>query len=162
MSRRKSVAPDSPGRTTKYLGVVPDGVGLGTGCQTAAPVRRLPERQPALADTARTRLSLKPGQRGTKKLLAEYGDRLVCVRYRYDEHHARRIKTVELVVEEAPWWPETRAPAGKEIVDVRVQWQETELRDALKAAGGRWNPKKRAWEVRYDRIVDLDLEDRIV
>jgi hypothetical protein len=31
-----------------------------------------------------TRLSLAPGQNGTKKLLARYGERLVCVRYRYD------------------------------------------------------------------------------
>jgi hypothetical protein len=32
-----------------------------------------------------TRLTLKPGQRGTHKLAAKYGDRLVRVRYRYDE-----------------------------------------------------------------------------
>jgi hypothetical protein len=31
-----------------------------------------------------TRLKLKPRQKGTKKLLSEYGDALVCVRYRYD------------------------------------------------------------------------------
>ena len=36
----------------------------------------------------RTRLILKPGQRGTKKLGAKYGDRLLCVRYRYDEKRA--------------------------------------------------------------------------
>jgi hypothetical protein len=26
----------------------------------------------------------RPGQRGTRKLVTRYGDRLVCVRYRYD------------------------------------------------------------------------------
>jgi hypothetical protein len=31
-----------------------------------------------------TRLKLKPGQKGTKKMAAEYGDTLGCVRYRYD------------------------------------------------------------------------------
>jgi hypothetical protein len=31
-----------------------------------------------------TRLTLLPGQNGTKKLLAIHGDRLVCIRYRYD------------------------------------------------------------------------------
>jgi len=31
------------------------------------------------------RLILRPGQNGTKKLLEKYGDRLVSVRYRYDE-----------------------------------------------------------------------------
>ncbi|MGB7538731.1 MAG: hypothetical protein WBM17_09345 [Anaerolineales bacterium] len=33
----------------------------------------------------KTLLFLQPGQRGTRKLLAEYGKRMICVRYRYDE-----------------------------------------------------------------------------
>ncbi|MGH7551901.1 MAG: hypothetical protein ACREMQ_02610 [Longimicrobiales bacterium] len=32
----------------------------------------------------RVGLHLKPGEKGTKQLLAQYGDRLICVRYRYD------------------------------------------------------------------------------
>ncbi len=50
-----------------------------------------------------TRLKLKPGQKGTKKLAAEYGDSLVCVRYRYDEKSGTRFKTVELIVESKPY-----------------------------------------------------------
>ncbi|MEF3274571.1 MAG: hypothetical protein K6356_09260 [Chloroflexus sp.] len=57
----------------------------------------------------RTRLKLKPGQRGTKKLHAQYGDRLVCVRYRYDTENGRRLKTIELIVEEKAWTPRTQA-----------------------------------------------------
>ncbi len=38
----------------------------------------------------KTRLDLKPGQRGTKKLSELYGDQLVCVRYRYDEKIGKR------------------------------------------------------------------------
>ncbi len=53
----------------------------------------------------RTRLKLRPGQRGTKKLLAQYGDQLVCVRYRYDEATHKRYKTVELIVEVVDWHP---------------------------------------------------------
>ena len=34
---------------------------------------------------------------------------------------------------------------------------QREIVDALKEMGGRWNPKKRVWEVRYDRVLDLDL-----
>lgn len=56
-----------------------------------------------------------------------------------------------MVVEEAPWWPEARGSAGEEIVNVRVQQQEAELRNPLKGAGGRWKPEKRVWEVRYHR-----------
>lgn len=46
-----------------------------------------------------TRLHLKPGQNGTKRLVQKYGDRLVCVRYRYDEVSGQRHKTVELIEE---------------------------------------------------------------
>jgi len=45
----------------------------------------------------RTGLKLRPGQRGTKKLLAQCGDRLVCIRYRYDEEKKKRFKTIELI-----------------------------------------------------------------
>src|SRR5688572_27556965 len=45
-----------------------------------------------------TRLTLRPGMPGTKKLQARFGDRLVCVRYVYDKERRRRLKTVELVV----------------------------------------------------------------
>jgi len=156
MPKRTSRYPSPLRSTTRHLGESPDRV---TTSGSRRPSRREP---PTLAETARIRLSLRPGQRGTKKLLREYGDRLVCVRYRYDEQNARRLKTVELVVEAVPWSPEVRNPVGEEVVDVRVDWQEAELRDALKGVGGRWNPKKRLWEVQYDQIVALGLEDRIV
>ncbi len=42
-----------------------------------------------------TRVKLKPGQKGTKKLLTQYGDALVCARYRYDKITNRQFKTVE-------------------------------------------------------------------
>ena len=58
---------------------------------------------------------LQPGQNGTKALLKEYGDQLVCVRYRYDKAHHKRYKTVELIVEEKDWIPETLVPATKRV-----------------------------------------------
>lgn len=57
-----------------------------------------------------TRLSLRPGQKGTKKLVVEYGDRLVAVRYRYDVERRKRYKTVELIVDETPWSPRIKPP----------------------------------------------------
>src|SRR5262252_2621059 len=44
----------------------------------------------------RTSLHCKPGRKGTKQLLAQYGDRLVCVRYWHDAQQKKRFKTVEL------------------------------------------------------------------
>jgi hypothetical protein len=55
----------------------------------------------------RTRLTLQPDQDGAKQLREQYGNRLVCVRYRYDETTRRGWKTVELLVEERDWEPTT-------------------------------------------------------
>ena len=110
----------------------------------------------------KARLKLKPGQRGTKKLLAEYGEKLLCVRYRYDKERKKRVKTVELIVEETDWQPADHAPKQDTLVGIRVAFEEVELQGKVKMAGGRWNKKKRVWEIRYDRAVGLGLEDRIV
>ena len=84
-----------------------------------------------------TRLRLAPGQNSTKKLVTQYGDRLVCVRYRYDTQRKVRHKTVELIVETAPWAPRTRN-AHRELTDmvlVRIGYSEAVLRERVKAAG---------------------------
>jgi hypothetical protein len=43
----------------------------------------IPSRRWPRSAASRVRLHLKPGQKGTKQL-PQYGDRLICVRYRYD------------------------------------------------------------------------------
>ena len=53
----------------------------------------------------KTHTSLKPGQKGTKRLVEQYGKALLCVRYRLDTMRGIRLKTVELVVEEKPYRP---------------------------------------------------------
>ena len=109
----------------------------------------------------RTQVTLQPGQKGTKKLYDRYGDQLVCVRYRYDAARQRRLKTVELIVEEVPWRPERAARKGAETVGVRVAVQEVALQRQVKLAGGRWNPARRVWELRRDQALKLGLKDRI-
>jgi hypothetical protein len=81
-----------------------------------------------------TRLTLRPGMPGTKRLLARYGERLVCVRYLYDDARNRRLKTVELVIEEAPWHGRARRPRRNDhdLVGVRIARNETALRSAVK------------------------------
>jgi len=64
------------------------------------------------------RLKLKPGQKGTKKLVEQYGSRLVCVRYRYDAQTKKRYKTVEIIVDEVAWTP--RAPKASGLVDLEI------------------------------------------
>ncbi len=111
---------------------------------------------------ARVRLHLKPGQKGTKQLLATYGDRLVCVRYRYDARVNRRFKTVELIIAERDWPPPRPRPAPDRIVHLRVAFAEQTIRGQVKRAGGTWDAERRLWQLRYDRVQALGLTDRIV
>src|SRR5436190_16566822 len=122
--------------------------------------RATPPRRSGQSSTSRVRLHLKPGQKGTKQLLAQYGDRLICVRYRYDVQRKKRLKTVELLVAERDWQPRRRF-ADDQIVGLRVDFADVAVRAQVKQAGGRWNPQRRIWQLRYDRVVALGLTGRI-
>ncbi len=104
----------------------------------------------------KTRLTLMPGANGTKSLVHRYGDRLVCVRYRYDEEKRKRIKTVELIEEETPWI----VPAL--VYLIRIPFAETELRESVKRGGGVWNAEKKLWMVQRETVRRLKLESRVV
>lgn len=73
----------------------------------------------------------------------------------------RRLKTVELIVEETLWCPERETGNGAITVGVRVDVQEGSRQRHVKMAGGRWNPIRRLWELRRDQALKLGLKDRI-
>jgi hypothetical protein len=104
-----------------------------------------PSRRSRESSTPRVRLHLKPGQKGTKQLLAQYGDRLICVRYRYDAQRKKRFKTVELLVAERDWEPPRPRFAPDQIVGLRVAFADVAVRGRVKQAGGTWNPERRVW-----------------
>jgi hypothetical protein len=113
-------------------------------------------------DTMKTRRKLLPGQPGTKQLVKLYGDRLVCVRYRYNCEQQRRIKTVELIIDDAEWHPDpSRIPPHKRVA-LKVAYGERAVADVIKSAGGRWNRSQRVWELAYKEVVALGLTDRMV
>lgn len=109
----------------------------------------------------KTRLTLKPGQHGTKALQKKYGDALVCVRFRYDAETKQRLKTVELVIERSSWEPPPSRFTEDTLVPLRINARDTAIRNKAKAVGGRWNPEKRLWFVRYGNIVGTTLEKYI-
>ena len=88
-----------------------------------------------------TRVTLRPGEKSTKALVAEHGHRLVCVRYRYDAAAQVRYKTMELVVDQVPWGPGAHAadPEGRppSQVGVRVAYEDRALRQRIRQLGGR-------------------------
>ena len=105
--------------------------------------------------------TLQPGQKGTRDRVKRYGDQLVCVRYRYDSKRQKRYKTVELIVGERAWIPGVRFLPDRRVL-VRVGYGEGELRDAVKKAGGLWNPEKKAWVLPFAEAMALGLEHRII
>jgi hypothetical protein len=117
-----------------------------------------------------TRVTLRPGDKGTKKLVQEFGQKLLCVRYRYDPVRRMRHKTVELVVESAPWDPARQSLDGRGgsggrppvLVGVRVEYREEELRRRIKAGGGRWLPGQRLWLLPLTLARKLDVAQRAV
>ena len=123
--------------------------------------RATPPRS-AEPSTPRVRLHLKPGQKGTKQLLAQYGDRLICVRYRYDAQRKKRLKTVELLVAERDWDPPRPRIAHDQLVELRAAFADLAVREQIKKAGGTWNPERKLWQLRYDHAVALGLTGRIV
>ena len=78
---------------------------------------------------------LKPGQKGTRKLVEKYGASLLCVRYRYDEIRGVRLKTVEIIVEEKAGKLPLRY-RDEDTVSVIVAYTEKALRDRLEQIKG--------------------------
>jgi len=95
------------------------------------------------------RLHLKPGQKGTRQLLAQYGDRLICARYGHDAQGEKRIKTVELLVAERDWELPRPRIANDQIVALRVAFAEVAVRERVKQARGKWNAWRRT--LRHNR-----------
>jgi hypothetical protein len=115
-----------------------------------------------------TKATLRPGMNGAKRLTEKYGRRLVCVRYKYDEETRKKYTTVELIEEVSDWVNELsdsgleKDPSLSHHLAVKVEYWETELREKVKAAGGIWRPRQKLWEMRYEDIVALNLESRVV
>jgi hypothetical protein len=109
----------------------------------------------------KTRLILKPGQRGTQSLVKKYGDELLCVRFRYDAKLRQRLKTVELVVERKEWTPPLPRYTADTLVPLRIDVLDMPMRALAKAAGGRWNPEKQRWYVKYDKVTGTPLAKHI-
>ncbi|MDO8789902.1 MAG: hypothetical protein Q7J42_17640 [Sulfuritalea sp.] len=96
---------------------------------------------------------LSPAAAGAKRLATRYGSSLVCVRYREDTARGRRLTTVELIVDERPLPPP---------VAVRVAYQEVEMRNQVKDAGGIRDGKRKLWLLPRAAVRKLKLTHRII
>jgi len=48
------------------------------------------------------------------------------------------------------------------IVKIRINWGEVHIYKAVKFLGGRWNERKKLWDLPYGDVIDFGLEGRIV
>ena len=115
---------------------------------------QLPIMQRA-ANTTRVIKKLMPQDPGARRWATEFGDKLLCVRYRVDTERQRRQTTVELIVDEAP-------TLGSARVGLRITWAEKELRQRVKEAGGKWHAGPGLWMLPLGIARQLGLAERIV
>jgi hypothetical protein len=91
-----------------------------------------------------------------------------CLHYNRDEQTGRRFTTIELIEEETDRQlyspsvkPQVPVPLPRQL-GIRVEYWETDVREAVKAAGGIWRPRQKLWELRYEDVVALGFESRVV
>lgn len=111
--------------------------------------------------------TMRPHERGAKRFVERYGDRLCAVRYRQSECGAKVFTTVEVIVDERQRTPRgislntAHAHRLQQPVALKVRWEETEIRRAIKHLGGKWSRQLQAWIITRDKAIILGLAHRI-
>jgi len=109
-----------------------------------------------------TEKTMRPGDPGSKKWINQFGEPLVCIRYRYDAKRKMKVKTVELIVEEKPYQFKCRKIPHNKQVKIKVKYGEKQLGVLVRNAGGTWNKKEKVWELPYSQVKALGLAHRMV
>ncbi len=102
---------------------------------------------------------LSATQPGARKLARRYGSALVCVRYRCDKEGLIRYTTVELLVDQAAI---NKRKAGTDVVAVKLDIGELQLRQCIMSNGGQWDPHAYVWRLPRTTVKRLQLLDRVV
>ena len=121
------------------------------------------------------RKTLRAGEKGTKRWQAEYKEKLLNVRYRYDDGSRMRYTTVEIIVEEKPYVHSyvngmvkaskkvaTKEESKVEFAYIKIAYQELKERQQVKAAGGFWEKEKRLWKIDKRKVKELGIESRVI
>jgi hypothetical protein len=106
---------------------------------------------------------MAPTQPGAIKLAEQYGEQLVCVRYRHDPAGRYRYTTVELVVAHGPVKPRSVRRAPKiQIVALRLSHTEDDLRTLVRAHGAVCDRRTGLWYIPRTTARALGLLPRVV
>jgi hypothetical protein len=102
------------------------------------------------------------GQYGAKKLVEQYGENFVSVRYKYDEELQIAIKTVEIIVEKRPWHKNAKKIPMNKLMRVKLDYSDEKLRKQVMAAGGKWINSEKLWKLSYKQALALGIMDKVV
>jgi hypothetical protein len=78
------------------------------------------------------------------------------------------LTTIEIIVDERPLYDRPTNQQGflarrnKEVVALKIDFGEDELRRQIKQAGAKWSPVGKLWLLPYERVIALALGARIV
>ena len=112
--------------------------------------------------------TMQPGEAGTKRYVEHFGKALVCVRYRKHPDKHERLTTVELIIGNGFYLPESNTLADSpernvnRNVYLRIGYNEKALQSQVKQAGGKWQPQHKVWVIRYREARRLNLLERVV
>lgn len=48
------------------------------------------------------------------------------------------------------------------MMNIRIAYDEVEQRKRVKTAGGKWDANRQAWQLSYEKVIELGLSDRMV
>ena len=63
------------------------------------------------------------------------------------------FKTIEIIVDNKPWQADTKKIPKNKMMMIRIAIDEIESRRKVKAAGGKWDPKRQAWQLPYGKVT---------
>lgn len=112
--------------------------------------------------------TMSPGSPGTKRYIEEWQSQLVAVRYRKDEAQHRVVTTIEIIVDQRPLYKSPHLLQSQynnrdhQIVHIRIDYEEKDLRAKIKAAGGTWLPHLGAWAIPFREVKTLGLIGRML
>lgn len=111
---------------------------------------------PALRTWWRVTKTMQPGERGAVRLVREYGDQLVCVRYRTSGSGEERLTTIELIIERAVIRKRT-----DQVVSFKIKDNEVKLRREAARRGGWFDAQTGLWKLPRHEVLSLGLGHRI-
>ena len=120
--------------------------------------KRMATKQQNQRPQTRVTKTMSPDQPGAIKLARQFGESLICVRYRCNAESTTRYTTVELLLHEAPI---QRSLDARKLVQVQMPWDDAQLRKKAADMGALWDCITKRWTMPLYAARMLGLTERL-